>query len=148
MDRENTTIWPSNMSSQPVVLHMNHPLHTSTIETMLPNEWSVQSLKRPGWWWLTSRLPLSSGEKQLIPHYISIKGHRMKAAKEMTTMAIKHSTKHHTRCCMDLENPRTMSTVTRYHIKVLSTTYTDSDFMPVDSSLNANSARDQNPAWW
>jgi len=44
MDIENTTIRPFGMSSQPVVLHPSHALHTPTIRMVLPNEWSVQSL--------------------------------------------------------------------------------------------------------
>jgi len=76
----------------------------------------------------------------------------MKAWKEVTEMAIKHRTKHHAECCMDLENLRMMPTVTRYRIKFLSTTYADSDVMPAESSpksnAKANSAQDQNLAWW
>jgi len=56
----------------------------------------------------------------------------------------------HTKCCMDLENLRTMPMVTRYRIKLLSTTYANSDATPADSSpmfsAEANLAQDQSPA--
>jgi len=69
----------------------------------------------------------------------------------MTAMAIKRRMKCHTKCCMGLENPCTMLTATKYRIKPLSTTYADSDAMPVDSfpkfnAAKVSSARDQSPA--
>ena len=150
MHGENPTIRPSDMSSRPTVQHTSYALHMLSIGMVLPNAWSIQSLKRPGEWWLTPRLKFSSREKQSIPQSISIRDHRMNAWKEMTTMAIKHHTKYHTRCCMHFENRHTMQTATKYHIKLLSTTNADSDVMPADTSLKsndmANSARDQSPA--
>jgi len=52
---------------------------------------------------------------------------------------------------MDLANLGTMLPATKYRIKLLSTTYVDSDAMPVDSfpkfnAAGANSAQGQNPA--
>jgi hypothetical protein len=69
----------------------------------------------------------------------------------MTAMAIERRTKRHTKCCMVLENLRTMPTATKYCIEPLSTTYADSDAMSVDSfpkfnAAKASSARDQSPA--
>jgi len=61
--------------------------------------------------------------------------------KAMTVMAIKHHTKHHTRCCMDLANRRTMLTATKYVINPHSTIYVDLDAMPVDSFPKINAAR-------
>jgi len=152
MDSKNTTIRISDMSLWPEAQHTSHAVHTLTIRMVLPNAWSVQSLKRTTRWWLTPSPWFSSGEKQLIPQSISIRDRQIKAWKEVTAMAIKHSTKRHTKCCMHLENLRTMPTVTRYHIKVLSTTYTDWDSTQADASLKssaeANSAQDQSPAWW
>jgi len=65
-------------------------------------------------------------------------------------MPVKHTTKCHTRCYMDLANLLTMRPATKYHIKLLSTTYVDSDGTPADSSpkynAEANSAQGQSPA--
>jgi len=76
--------------------------------------------------------------------------HRMKASKEVTAMAIKHRTKRHTRCGMDLAHRRTLLMATKYCIKPLSTIYVDSDATPVDSSpkfsaARANSAQGNSP---
>jgi hypothetical protein len=69
----------------------------------------------------------------------------------MTMMVIKRHTKRHTKRCMVLENLHTLPTTMKYHIKPLTTTYTDSDAMSVDSlpmfnAAKASSARDQCPA--
>ena len=63
----------------------------------------------------------------------------MKACKDkMTAMAIKHRMKRNTTYRIDSENIRTMPTVTRYHIKLLCTTYADSDATLADSSTKSS----------
>jgi hypothetical protein len=63
---------------------------------------------------------------------------QMKAVKGMTTMAIKHRTKCHMGCCMDLEILRTMIAATTYRIKLLSTTEAHSDVQPANLSPKSN----------
>ena len=152
MDEENTTMSPSDMFSRTAVQYTSHVLHMPTIGKVVQNEWSVQSLKKPGQWLLTPKLPFGSGEKQLIPQSIFIKDHRMKASKEITAMAIIHHGKCHTRCCTDLANRRMMLVVMMYSIKPLSTIYIDWDGTPVYSfpkfsTARASSIQGQSPAW-
>ena len=120
MDVENTTIRSFRMSSHPAVLHTSQGLHTPNIRTLLLNNWPIQSLKRPGQWCLTARLPFNSGEKQLIGQLISIKDHQINAWKEMTTMATKQNAKPHMRCWMQLVNQRMILTAMKYRLKRLS----------------------------
>ena len=106
------------------------------------------------WWSSTAMLLFSSGEKQSIQQFISIKDHQMKAWKDkMTVMAIKHHTKHHGRYYIDLANWPTMLMATKHPIKPLFTSYVDFDATAVDSfpqfnAAIASSAQGQCPAWW
>jgi hypothetical protein len=64
---------------------------------------------------------------------------------------VKHRTKRHTRCCMDLANRCTILPAMKYRIKPLSTTYIDSDAMPlvipkVQCRQGKFETRDQSPA--
>jgi len=153
MDGENTTMRLSDLYLRPEVLHMSQALHSLIIRMVLLNQWSLQSLKKLGQWWLTPRLPFSSGKKQLIPQSFSIEDHRIKAWKERrTTMAIKNHMKHHTRCYIELPNLCTMLKATRYRVKIHFTTYVDSEVTPADWSprynAKSNSVEGQCPAWW
>ena len=68
----------------------------------------------------------------------------------MALTTVKHHTKLHTRCCIDVLNLLTMLTAARYHIRLLFTMYVDLDVMPADSSpkytTKENSAQNQYPA--
>jgi len=144
MDGDYRTIKSSDVSSQPGVQHTPHVIHMVTVRMVLPNAWSLKSLKRPRWSRLTPRLEFSFEEKQLTPQSISIRDHRLKAWKDtMTTMAIQCHTKHQTKCCIDLEKLCLMPTAMKYRIKTLSSTYNDWDATPVDSFPKLNSVKDR-----